>query len=217
MFLCSGRPFPLKGNYYANIFIHFEPENHCIRHAERMKGVELAEDVEEMYKRALRKQIALKKSAEAYGEKYNSGVQDKLSATELPFFIEPYSYQAQRWKQEVEYKKNIHDLRQAPPPSLANVLASRGDLKELKLLALSHPGILLKPDNNGWQPIHEAARSGKKAVLEYLLENGADPNVRTNFGKGGNAVWWCEEQHGVDHPATKLLKKAGGIRIAPHE
>merc|ERR1712226_1455272 len=27
-----GRPFPLKGEYMANIFIHFEPVGHSIRH-----------------------------------------------------------------------------------------------------------------------------------------------------------------------------------------
>ena len=88
-------------------------------------------------------------------------------------------------------------------------------IQELKKLAATHPGILLKADNNGWQPVHEAARSGNTKVLEYLIENGVDINARTNFGKGGNAVWWSEEQNGLDHPSTKLLKKAGGVRIAP--
>jgi len=32
-----GRPYALKGKYYANIFVHFEPHGHCTRHADRMK------------------------------------------------------------------------------------------------------------------------------------------------------------------------------------
>merc|ERR1712038_466424 len=27
-----GRPYPLKGRFYANIFIHFEPVGHTLRH-----------------------------------------------------------------------------------------------------------------------------------------------------------------------------------------
>lgn len=33
-----GRPFPLKGRFYANIFIHFEPVGHSLRHNEKMNG-----------------------------------------------------------------------------------------------------------------------------------------------------------------------------------
>ena len=28
--MCSGHPFPLKGSYYASIFIHFEPTGHTL-------------------------------------------------------------------------------------------------------------------------------------------------------------------------------------------
>jgi hypothetical protein len=31
-FSIQGRPFPLKGRFYANIFIHFEPTGHSLRH-----------------------------------------------------------------------------------------------------------------------------------------------------------------------------------------
>lgn len=208
----SGRPFPLKGNYFANIFIHFEPESHCVRHAERMQGVELAEDAEEMYKRAQRKQIALQKGARPRSDK-TKGKQS--SATELPFFIQPDSYESKRWKQEIKYDQNPNELRQAPPPTIANSLASSGNLRALKKLAEADVSILFTADGNGWQPIHEAARAGNTEVLEYLIEKGADVNARTNFGKGANPVWWAEETRGVDHASANMLRKAGGKRIPP--
>ena len=33
-----GRPFPLKGRFYANVFIHFEPTGHTLRHNTREGG-----------------------------------------------------------------------------------------------------------------------------------------------------------------------------------
>ncbi len=186
-----------------------------MRHAERMQGVEFEEDAEEIYNRAYRKQIALKKLEKKYNG--DSKVNGKQANIELPFFIQPDSRDAKRWRQDLKYVRNLKELRRAPEPRIANVLASIGNLTELKKLAAIHPGILLKEDDNGWQPIHEAARSGNTKVIEYLIKNGADVNARTNFNKGANAVWWSEEQNGLDHPSTILLKKAGGVRIAPGE
>jgi lipid A disaccharide synthetase len=31
------RPFPIKARYYANIFVHFEPVGHSLRHKEKME------------------------------------------------------------------------------------------------------------------------------------------------------------------------------------
>jgi prolyl 4-hydroxylase len=31
-YILHGRPFPLKSRYFANIFIHFEPIGHTLRH-----------------------------------------------------------------------------------------------------------------------------------------------------------------------------------------
>ena len=45
-----GRPFPLKGRFYANIFIHFEPVGHTLRHHNHDPG---HGDVDEKYRDAL--------------------------------------------------------------------------------------------------------------------------------------------------------------------
>jgi prolyl 4-hydroxylase len=44
-----GRPFPLKGRYYANIFIHFEPTGHSLRHNAKVEG---ESSVHEKYREA---------------------------------------------------------------------------------------------------------------------------------------------------------------------
>jgi len=38
-----GRPFPLKGRYYANVFIHFEPVGHSLRHNAGSVNIDLYE------------------------------------------------------------------------------------------------------------------------------------------------------------------------------
>jgi len=220
-----GRPFPFQGSYYANVFIHFEPENHCLRHVERMQGNHLPQDAEEMYRRAQRKQKTL--ASESLKMELQKTTTDKqsirephenayvFSATELPFFIQPDTRLSKRWKQEVKYERNLFELRVAPPPNLANNLASRGELAALKILAEEDPEVLFQSDANGWKPLHEAARSGNVKIIKFLIEQGVPLNARTNSGRGANALWWVEEHHGVDHEAAEILRKAGAIRLAP--
>ena len=216
-----GRPFPFQGKYYANVFIHFEPENHCLRHAERMRGNTLQQDAEEMYKRAQRTQTSrypIKQQQESVTKENNSESYEEsygFSATELPFFIQPDTRQSQRWKQEIKYERILSELRQAAPPTQANHLASKGNVEALKKLAEEDPDVLFQVDSNGWQPLHEAARSGNTEVVQYLIEQGVDVNARTNAGKGASALWWAEEQRGVNHGAAQALRNAGATRLAP--
>jgi hypothetical protein len=93
--------------------------------------------------------------------------------------------------------------------------AALGDLIALKSLAASDRSILFKADLNGWRPLHEAARSGYADVLEYLLEEGAQVNARTNNGDGGTALYWAEKDANKNAKAIAVLKKYGGVNIPP--
>jgi len=42
--LLHGRPFPLKGRYFANIFIHFEPTGHRLRHGMDDDAIDVNKD-----------------------------------------------------------------------------------------------------------------------------------------------------------------------------
>ena len=48
--ILHGRPFPLKGRFYANIFIHFEPTGHSLRHHGDIHGHDY--DVDSTYRKA---------------------------------------------------------------------------------------------------------------------------------------------------------------------
>jgi hypothetical protein len=93
--------------------------------------------------------------------------------------------------------------------------AASGNLEALKILAEADRAILFKRDQNGWRPLHEAARSGHVNVLEYLLKEGARINERTNDGDGGNPLWWAEKNAVKNREAIKLLKKYGGVSLQP--
>ena len=89
-------------------------------------------------------------------------------------------------------------------------------------------------DRNGWQPLHEAARSGQLDGLRLLL--GADlvedeqsknqrtwrrragklkvnVNTRTNNGRGVTALHLVEENHGEGHACAVLLRQVGGLSL----
>ena len=83
-------------------------------------------------------------------------------------------------------------------------------------------------DTNGWQPIHEAARSGHFDVLKLLLEVDnvgirtwrrragklqIDVNARTNNDKGVTALRLVEEHHGMDDECAQLLRAIGGVSL----
>lgn len=47
-----GRPFPLKGRFMANLFVHFEPVGHSLRHNAKETG---GGDVDQRYRDALQR------------------------------------------------------------------------------------------------------------------------------------------------------------------
>ena len=82
-----------------------------------------------------------------------------------------------------------------------HVAAANGKLDEIEKLLNNHnTDIIHAKDENGWQAIHEAARSGHLDTLKYLIDMGADIGAKTN--NGGTPLWWArrtleEDQSGV--------------------
>jgi len=89
-------------------------------------------------------------------------------------------------------------------------------------------------DRNGWQPLHEASRSGQLDVLKLLLEVDMiddepnnqgrtfrrragklkiNVNVRTNNNTGFTALKIVEDNHGEDNECAQLLREVGGISL----
>ena len=91
-------------------------------------------------------------------------------------------------------------------------------------------------DRNGWQPLHEAARSGHLEVLAMLLEVDRDDDgpvdggdrgdrrrrreprflhvdVNARTGGGETALRLVEEHHGADDECAVLLREVGGVSL----
>jgi hypothetical protein len=67
-------------------------------------------------------------------------------------------------------------------------------------------------DFNGWQPIHEAARSGHTAIVKMFVNSGIDVNVRTGHeGEGESPLTLALEFWGENHDLVKYLRDLGAI------
>ena len=96
-------------------------------------------------------------------------------------------------------------------------IASMGRLADVMYAFQLSPLSILKRDENGWQPIHEAARSGHLNVVKFFVEKGVPINSRTGKdGNGGSVLWWAQRFHGDNHPLIQYLKENKAINIAPN-
>jgi len=189
-----GRPFPLKGRFVANIFIHFEPTGHSLRH--NAKTAE--DDVHAKYKADTKK---------GYGghENENNG---------LPPYIIPGTPEEANWRRSHPSGSNRGKAASFTTGSTpVHIAAQRGDLNTIEEhVGKAQNSVHLK-DSNGWTPLHEAARAGHVEVVKYLVENGANKDELTGIGE--SALWWAKHELGNDHPVVELLESLGAIESGP--
>lgn len=197
-----GRPFPLKGRYYANIFIHFEPTGHSLRH----------------------------QAKEAH-EEANAGADYKLGGHEtdasdgLPPYIKRGSVEEERWHRSHpnagkksggggrKAKEKMESFTTGSTP--AHRAAQEGDVKALTQVIDKLEHLLDAKDANGWTPLHEGARGGHADVVQLLVDKGANINERTREGKGETPLYWSIKENGEDHPVSQLLMGLGALNIGP--
>jgi len=93
-----------------------------------------------------------------------------------------------------------------------------GDIETIALIMRYKPEWVNTRDDNGWEALHEAGRSGDLSSIKLLIERGgADINARTGDHDGGSILWWASQIHPDDHPAMEYLISLGAISIAPGE
>lgn len=66
--------------------------------------------------------------------------------------------------------------------SILNVAAFRGNLTHVRVLVENGANVHFKGDM-GYTPLHDAVSAGHGSVAAYLLDHGADPNTRNEFGQ----------------------------------
>jgi len=178
------RPFPLKGNFYANAFVHFEPIS---------------------------------------PSKTTTTTATTLEEDGLPP-IPPYLIRGSPYEKEVWHKdhpdgwsvetKTAMEMIGTPDFDHATVAAAWGNLGYFEnLVKTGQADRLHEPDENGWLPIHEAARFGQINAVKYLLQHGADINHVTPSGDTPLSAAMENQinQHGHDHQIVNFLIKEGAM------
>ena len=192
-----GRPFPLKGRFMANLFVHFEPTGHSLRH--NMKEEELGHgDVNKKYKDALAR-------GQGGHETDNSGI---------PSYIVPGSPEDSHWRQQHPGGQRSQRKSFSTGSTSAHSAAQIGDIKNLEEEIKRKKDVVNAKDENGWTPLHEGARGGHLEVVKLLVENGADVDVKT-YGTGATALWWAKRSLGEDDPVVEFLESIGAMDIGP--
>ena len=93
--------------------------------------------------------------------------------------------------------------------------AGNGKVEELRSYVAQNGASWLidARDEQGWTPLHEAARNGHIETISYLLEIGADINALTH--PGATATYIAEYNQGADSLVVRYLESRGGIRREP--
>lgn len=193
-----GRPFPLKGRFYANIFIHFEPTGHSLRH----EAHEAAKEAE--------RGAQYKEEAGGHEADMSDG---------LPPYITRGTVEEERWLNSHPSNRNKRKKQQRDDSQTGSTPAHRaaqdGDAKFLGDMIDKMGHLLEAKDSNGWTPLHEGARGGHEEVVKLLVDRGANINERTRNGTGETPLYWSIKENGEDHPVSQLLVSLGGLSIGP--
>jgi len=197
--LLHGRPFPLKGRYYANVFIHFEPTGHSLRHNAKIEG----NGGSDQYKQAI---------AKGHG-----GHENHMDG--LPSYILDGTEEASKWRRG---HPSVNEPARMKSPvtngsTTAHHAAQKGDVKALIDIIDKKEHLVKHADANGWTPLHEGVRAGHVDVVKLLVEKGADVNALTGNGdeEGESPLWWAKQSLGEDHPMISFLESLGALEIGP--
>ena len=201
-----GRPFPLKGRFYANIFVHFKPVDHddineqeqAERASQTMTG-KMTAHVKKFFSR--RKM-----------EKISGHEQTNHDAAELRRHKD--AIDSEEEAEAGEEGEDLGAVLRKDGRTALHIAAAKGDLLAVQRLvspvvvegstSSSESDILHARDANDWQAVHEAARGGHLSVLVYLVSHGADLTAKTKGG--GSVLYWARRSLDYDHPVIKYLE-----------
>mmetsp|Transcript_32409 Transcript_32409/g.53597 ORF Transcript_32409/g.53597 Transcript_32409/m.53597 type:complete len:469 (+) Transcript_32409:136-1542(+) len=195
-----GRPFPLKGEFVANLFVHFEPEGHSKRHTGKHGD---RSDPDQQYK---------EDAANGIGG-------HEVKKTGLPPYLIPGSPEVANYidRNPNSEAAKIHNANHSTTgTTMAHMYAAAGEVDKLAAVLERKGDLLTAEDENGWTPLHEGARSGNIEVIRYLLSKGANINHVAEKKEGGHSVLSVAHKiHGPDHPISKFIQSVGGELFEP--
>ena len=130
-----GRPFPLKGRFFANLFVHFEPIGHSVRHNHKHEGAD--RDVDQKYRDSLMRG--------------SGGHENEQSG--LPSYILAGTPEEDHWLQTHPAGVKSKRKSSVTGSTVAHLAAQGGDLDTLKTEVEKKKDLVHKRDANGWLPV----------------------------------------------------------------
>eukprot|EP01041_Mallomonas_annulata_P003564 gene3564-7089_t len=193
-----GRPFPLNGSFYANLFVHFIPVDH-----DQMNAKDRGHIDHPFHKNT--------KHVRVGGHEQSNHDETEIQRHREDLEEEEYGdHEEEDEEGEGEEHDEEHDEGSERPLHMA---AANGNLEEVKHI-LSHAedaDMVNAKDNNNWQAIHEAVRAGHLEVVQLLVDKGASLHEKTLHG--GTPLWWARRSLEQGHSLIAFLEEIG----APEE
>lgn len=220
-----GRPFPMKGRFYANLFVHFQPVDHV-----EMNQLDM--------EKGAKKQKPIPKSADESSFKGNIGGHEQFNHDEeevkrhYDIIIKEREKEAikevelseedialnnvhEAWTIKDEYG-NMVPLDEAKIAKMTALkdAAGGGDAETMaELLDPDSIELIHARDENDWQLIHEAVRGGDLDTVKLLISLGADLNSMVSAG--GSVLWVAKYYLDADHEVVQHLTEIGAPDIEP--
>jgi len=215
-----GRPFPLQGNYFANIFVHFIPvdddgQNEAGVNFNWQKDARREESsgTYKTYDFPTPPPHAVSAAAAAEASKLSVAVPLKLFA-DAAGPSPPPALRRRKQPEEGHQVKNGEDFGAdaftTGTATSAHVAAAAGDVDALLKDLRYHPNNVHAGDANLWTPLHEGARAGALDVVTALVKAGADVAARTI--SGSTALWLAKHYHHIE--VAEYLEGIGAPEVA---
>jgi prolyl 4-hydroxylase len=209
-----GRPYSLKGRYYANVFVHFIPIDHDEENKkDGLSGGKLAQ------RKKAKEEEAKASPAKVVGHEHDQHDEETLRRHRDDHDRQHGSKKREEEKEEEEEQDDDEEQEEVfeeedgeegekhDGRSAIHVLAAQGDLDGIEHHVRANADIVHVRDANEWQPIHEAARGGHLDVLKYLVDLGSDIGAKTS--NGGTSLWWAKKSLPKGHEVILYLESIG--------
>lgn len=92
--------------------------------------------------------------------------------------------------------------------------AMKGDVKKIQSILAADPKAVGAQDKNGDTPLHLAALHGQDKAVQALLDAGADPNAKNNYGAFGPTELWQEFAGANTHRDPVVLLNVHGDQVS---
>jgi hypothetical protein len=222
-----GRPFPLKGRFYANVFVHFAPLDHDEENENDPKLIALRNEDKRVFKSShvveAKKYLenALhpkqqKANKDVGGHEHDNHPKDAVARHMEDLARKEAELQNLHIKDPEAYKKAMEaendamekakDDENAPKGRTdLHFAAALGFVENVRKILNGHrTDIINARDENGWQAIHEAARGGHIEIVKYLIDLGAD--VKATTGNDETPLGLARSTLPKNHPLIAYLE-----------